>query len=201
MCNMRVGSKHPSVESVHSLFGAVGHMKDSDFLTATIGFSPTRPKPKESDTEHEESLKCGVGSKLPVRIAKKGMGTIGMVPIWRSIVHLDSLNATRTVEIPQPSLNPEVWAVTTILLQQGHIHPMSLSVLGHAMKPSARVFVIPKSYEKCSLIVNSKVGNKRDPQPQLCMFLPNMWSLRAKFIEWASDVWRTISLGMCVLLT
>ena len=67
------------------------------------------------------------------------------------------------VEIPQPGLNLEVQAMTSALIRQGHIHPISLGMLGQALKPSARVFVIPKSFQKCSFIANCKVGNKRDP--------------------------------------
>ena len=49
---------------------------------------------------------------------------------------------------------------------------------------SAPVFVIPKSDVKCSFIMNCKEGNKRDPNPQPSIRLPNMWSLRKRLLTW-----------------
>ena len=92
-----------------------------------------------------------------------------------------------SVQIPQPSLAPAVGAMTSALVHQEHIVPISEGMPGFGLSPSAPVFVIPKSAEKCSLIVNCKTGNKRDPRPQPKMQLPNMWSLRRKFVRWGSE--------------
>ena len=95
---------------------------------------------------------------------------------------------TATVRIPQPSLAPAVSAMTCALIQQQHIFPITKGMPGFGLAPSAPVFVIPKLAKKCSLIVSCKVGNKRDPQPQPKMRLPNMWFLRQKFIRWGSTL-------------
>ena len=89
---------------------------------------------------------------------------------------------------PQPRLAPAVSAMTTALVQQKHIVPITEGMPGFGLSPSAPVFVIPESAEKCSLIVNCKTGNKRDLQPQPKMRLPNMWSSRQKFVRWGSSL-------------
>ena len=60
MCNQLVGPKSRSIEMVHLLVAAVDHMKDSDFFTATIVLSSTRPKPTEDDNDTCSKSLCFV---------------------------------------------------------------------------------------------------------------------------------------------
>ena len=153
------------------LFATVDHTRESHFLTATIVLSPTSPKPKESGSAQDEPPGSGARARVPLRIAEKGLGPAGKVPtpldIWQSVVHPDSFEAIKSVEIPQRCLSPEVRAMTTTLINQGHVHPISEEMLGHGLQPSAPPFVIPKSTEKCSFIVNCKVVIRgiRRPNP------------------------------------
>ena len=176
---------------VHALFSAVDSMRKSDFLTSTIVISPTSPKPKGDSAGEGGGTHPADGSPVPVSVAQRGLGSAGSVPIpldiWSSLVHGDSIKAMASVQIPQPSLAPAVGAMTSALVQQEHIVPISEGMPGFGLSPSAPVFVIPKSAEKCSLIVNCKTGNKRDPRPQPKMQLPNMWSMRRKFVRWGSE--------------
>ena len=191
ICNMMIGPEPRSVGLVHALFSAVDSMRKSDFLTATIVIiSPTSPKPKGDSVGEEGGAHPADGSPVPVSVAQRGLGSAGSVPIpldiWSSLVHGDSLKAMASVQIPQPRLAPAVGAMMSALVQQKHIVPISAGMPGFGLSPSAPIFVIPKSAEKCSLIVNCKAGNRKDPQPQPKMQLPNMWSLRQKFVRLGS---------------
>ena len=71
------------------------------------------------------------------------------------------------VQIPQKTLR-ELQAMTRALVRQGHLHVISLDMPrggGGGLQPSAPIFLIPKTVEKCSFIINCKTGNKRDPVP------------------------------------
>ena len=68
---------------------------------------------------------------MSVRIAKKGLGAAS--EIWRSVLHPNSLQAMKRVEIPQPSLAPVVEAMTGALVQQHHIQPILEGVPGDGM--------------------------------------------------------------------
>ena len=124
--NMTVGPKPRSMELVHSLFAAVNHMREFDFLTATIVISPTSPKPQKDANKQDDESHAADGSPVPVCIAKKGLGAAGKVDIpvdiWRSLVHPNSLQAMTHVQIRQPSLASAVKAMTWALIQQRHIH-------------------------------------------------------------------------------
>ena len=58
-----------------------------------------------------------------------------------------------------------VWAMTQALHEQGYLVRIEKGMPGWGSKPSAPVFVIPKSDVKCSFIMNCKEGNRRDPNP------------------------------------
>ena len=190
ICNMMTGPVPRSVDLVHALFSAVDSMRKSDFLTATIVISPTSPKPKGDSVGEEGGAHLADGSPVPVSAAQRGLGSAGNLPIpldiWSSLVHGDSLRAMASLQIPQPSMAPAVGAMTSAPVQQQHIVPISAGMPGFGLSPSAPFFVIPRSVEKCSLIVNCKAGNRKDPQPQPKMQLPNMWSPREKFVRWGS---------------
>ena len=51
------------------------------------------------------------------------------------------------------------------LHRQGHLVRIEKGMPDWGSRPSAPVFVIPKSDVKCSFIMNCKEGNKRDPNP------------------------------------
>ena len=95
LCNLMTGPKPRFVELIHSLFSAVDHMRESDFLTATIVISPTSPKRKGESEEEGGGGHLEDGSPVPVSVAERGLGVASSVPIpldmWQSLVHLDSL--------------------------------------------------------------------------------------------------------------
>ena len=68
-----------------------------------------------------EDSSPSIGTKVPIHIAEKGLGTASTIPIpldiWNSIVHRSSLQAVKFVEIPQPKLLKEVQAMTNALIQ------------------------------------------------------------------------------------
>ena len=71
ICNMIVGPKPRSMELVHSLFAAVGNMRESDFLTTTIVISPTSPNPKRMhDIERADNAIDGLKLESETRCAK-----------------------------------------------------------------------------------------------------------------------------------
>ena len=191
ICSVLVGPRPRSVQVVHMLFAAVDHMREADFLTATIVLSPTSPDPKRQSELDAKVTDSRGRPRVPVSIAEKGLGEAGRVPIpadiWDEVVHPESLEAMRSVQIPQPGLSVEVRAMVEALIRQNHVHVISDGMPGAGLHPSASTFLVPKSSEKCSFIVNCKSGNRRDPQPQPKMNLPNMWSLRQKFIRWSAD--------------
>ena len=88
------------------------------------------------------------------------------------------------VRLPKTNLSPVARAMTQALHEQGHLVRIERGMLGWGSKPSAPVFVIPKSDVKCSFIMNCKEGNRRDPNPQPSMRLPNLWSLRRRLLFW-----------------
>ena len=45
------------------------------------------------------------------------------------------------------------------LERQGHIIPIVEGMTGFGKGPSAPIFIIPKTVEKCSFIFNCKLGN------------------------------------------
>ena len=115
----------------------------------------------------------------------EGSGEAGNIriptDIWRSLLHPNSLEAMKSVQLPQPRLPQEVRAMSDALIRQGHIRPITPDMLGVGLLPGAPIFVIPKSAQKCSFIVNCKVGSKHDPMPQPKMHLATMWTVRQKF--------------------
>ena len=188
---MLVGPKPRSVQVVHMLFAAVDHMREADFLTATIVLSPTSHDPKRQSEPDAQVTDSRGRARVPVTIAQKRLGEAGRVPIpsdiWDEVVHPESLEAMRGVQIPQPNLSVEVRAMVEALISQNHVHVISDGMPGAGLHPSASTFLVQTSSEKCSFIVNCKSGNRRDPQPQPRMNLPNMWSLLQKFIRWSAD--------------
>ena len=88
------------------------------------------------------------------------------------------------VQLTKTDISPMVRAMTQALHEQGHLVWIEKGMPGWGSKPSAPLFVIPKSDVKCSFIMNCKEGNKRDPNPQPSMRLPNMWSLRRRSLFW-----------------
>ena len=115
-------------------------------------------------------------------LAAKGLGLAGCVDIppstWDSVVQTSSLRAMGEVQLPKT----EITAMTQALHGQGHMVRIEKGMPRWGSLPSTLVFVIPKSDIKCSFIMNCKEGNKRDPNPQPSMRLPNMWSLRKRLL-------------------
>ena len=117
---------------------------------------------------------------VSVDSAARGLGPAGSVAIppqtWDNFVQTSSLQAMGGVQLPRADITPVVAAMTQALHRQGHLVRIEKGMPGWGSRLSAPVFVIPKSDVKCSFIMNCKEGNKRDPNPQPSMHLPNMWS-------------------------
>ena len=123
-----------------------------------------------------------------MELAARGLGSAGCEEIpprtWDNIVEDSSLRAMAGVQLPKTEVTPVVAAMTQTLHEHGHLVRIEKGMPGWGSKPSAPMFVIPKSDVKCSFIMNCKEGNRRDPNPQPSMRLPNMWSLRRRLIFW-----------------
>ena len=120
-----------------------------------------------------------------------GLGPAGCVEIlpqtWDTVVEASSLRAMAGVQLPKTEITLVVAAMTQALHRQGHLVRIERGMPGWGSKPSAPVFVIPKSDVKCSFIMNCKEGNRRYPNPQPSIRLlnkKNMWSLRRRLISW-----------------
>ena len=153
-----------------------------DIQSVQIVTSPTSPKPCPD---------AGGRPPLPVvcvELAAKGLGSAGCVDIppqtWDNIVEETSLSVMAGVQLAKTEISPVVRAMTQALYKQGHLVRIEKGMPGWGSKASAPPFVIPKSDVKCSFIMNCKEGNKRDPNPQPSMRLPNMWSLRRRLLFW-----------------
>ena len=125
---------------------------------------------------------------VSVELAAKGLGSAGCVEIppqtWDNVVEETSLSAMAGVQLTRAEVSPVVLAMTQALHEQGHLVQIEKGMPGWGSKPSAPVFVIPKSDVKCSFIMNCKEGNRRDPNPHPSMRLPNMWSVRRRLLFW-----------------
>ena len=150
--------------------------------------SPTSPKkgasPGPGCTNQRGHL------QVPVQIAEMGLGPAGEVPIpqdiWDRIATRQALSAMSSVEVPRKSLRPEELAMTWALIRQGHLSVIHDDMRGCGRAPSAPIFVIPKTATKCSFIVNCTLGNQAHCGPKPRMVLPNLHTLRSKFIRWAA---------------
>ena len=76
--------------------------------------------------------------------------------------------------------------MTRALIRQGHLSVLHDGMRGSGRAPSAPIFVIPKTATKCSFIVNCTLGNQAHRGPKPRMVLPNLHTLRHKFIRWAA---------------
>ena len=75
--------------------------------------------------------------------------------------------------------------------QRGHLQvPVevaeSCGMRGFGRAPSAPVFMIPKNESKCPFIVNCTLGNWAHKGTMPRMALPNLHTLRQKFLKWAA---------------
>ena len=59
--------------------------------------------------------------------------------------------------------------------------PIAHHMPGGDLQPSA----LPKIAQNCSFIFNCKLGNKAFEGPNPAMKLPNLFTLREKFLQWA----------------
>ena len=85
---------------------------------------------------------------MPVSLAENGLGEAGFVPIpsdiWADLVHPEYLMAMSLVQIPQKTLSRELKAVTRALVQQGHLHVLSLDMRGGGGSPARLCFLFRK---------------------------------------------------------
>ena len=104
-----------------------------------------------------------------VELAVRGLESAGCVEIpprtWDNIVQDSSLRAMAGVLLPKIEVTPVVATMTQALREQGHLVCIEKGMPGWGSKPSAPVFVIPKSDVKCSFIMNCKEGNRSNPNP------------------------------------
>ena len=153
----RPGGLHDAVES---LLTAVRQVGVSDYLRKLLGLSPTSPKPKGGGAECDSR-----GHTLvPVEVAAEGLGVAGdvqiPVDIWNKLVPDEAISAMHDVEVPTKVLPDAEFAMVRALEQQGHLVPIADHMPSGGLQPSAPIFVIPKTQEKCSFIFNCKLGNK-----------------------------------------
>ena len=177
-----------SFQYVRFVLDTVKHLQFAELLATCVGLSPTSPKKGASlgpgCTNQRGHL------QVPVQIAEMGLGPAGEVPIpqdiWDRIATRQALSAMSSVEVPRKSLRPEELAMTRALIQQGHLSVIHDDMRGCGRAPSAPIFVIPKTATKCSFIVNCTLGNQAHCGPKPRMVLPNLHTLRNKFIRWAA---------------
>ena len=77
---------------------------------------------------------------------------------WDSVVKTSSLKAMGDVQLPRTRVSLVVAAMTNVLHKQGHLVRVEKGMPSWGSRPSAPVFVIPKSDVKCSFIMNCKEG-------------------------------------------
>ena len=97
-----------------------------------------------------------------------------------------ALLAMCSLEVLRRELRPEELAMTKALIRQGHVFVIHDDMRGFRRAPSAPIFVIPKPPTKCSFIVNCTLGNQAHRGPKPGMALPNLHTLRRKFLCWAA---------------
>ena len=135
----------------------------SDFLWVTLGLSPYSPKPRPYDGRGPESGAGRVFESVPVELAEKGLGECGWVPIpvhtWRKLVAKEAVAAMSSVRFSRQPLSESEEAMVRALAGQGHLELIQPGMQGFGLGPSAPIFLIPKSSEKCSFIVNCRRGN------------------------------------------
>ena len=173
------------------LVHALNAVRFSDFLWVTLGLSPYSPKPRPYDGRGPESGAGRVFESVPVELAEKGLGECGWVPIpvltWRKLVAKEAVAAMSNVRFSRQPLSESEEAMVRALAGQGHLELIQPGVQGFGLGPSAPIFLIPKSSEKCSFIVNCRRGNQLDRSEQPKMSLPTLYSLARRFVKWASD--------------
>ena len=176
-------------DTVEMLLSAVRHMHISDDLRILLGLSPTSPKPM---AHGPGSVRDSRGHMtVPVEVAEKGFGIAGEVHIpldqWDHLVPVEAVRGMSSVEVPVKTLSDVELATVSALERQGHIVPIDKGMLGFGKGPSAHIFIIPKTTEKCSFIFNCKLGNSAFEGPNPKMRLPNLYTLKNKMIGWAVE--------------
>ena len=177
-----------SFQYVQFILDTVKHLQFAELLATCVGLSPTSPKkgasPGPGCTDQRGHL------QVPVQVAEMGLGPAGRVPIpqdiWDAVATHQALSAMSSVEVPRKRLRPEELAMTQALIRQGHLSVILDGMRGSGLAPSAPIFVIPKTATKCSFIVNCTLGNQAHRGPNPHMILPNLHTLRHKFIRWAA---------------
>ena len=71
--------------------------------------------------------------------------------------------------MPCKELTEAESAMVLALEVQGHLVLLRRGMPGYGKSPSAPIFIIPKTEEKCSLIFNCQLGNKKfeGPNPHM----------------------------------
>ena len=123
-----------------------------------------------------------------VEVAQKGLGHAGSVPIpvdlWDRVTHLEAVEAMGRIKVPCKELTEAESAMVLALEHQGHLVQLHPGMSGYGKPPSAPIFIIPKTAEKCSLMFNCQLGNKKFEGPNPPMKLPNLYTLKRKFLSW-----------------
>ena len=101
------------------------------------------------------------------------------------LVPVEAISAMHDVEVPTKVLPDAEVAMVRALEQQGHLVPIAEHMPAGGLQPNAPIFVIPKTHPKCFFIFNGKLGNKGFDGPNPPMKLPNLFTLRDKFVKWA----------------
>ena len=170
-------------DTIERLLSCVSHMRVSDYVRKLLGLSPTSPKPKQGQQDRDSRGHA----TAPVEVASKGLGCAGDVEIplgiWDRLVPDEAVEAMSAVEVPLKDLPEAEFAMVCALERQNHLVPIGERMPGSGLKPSAPIFVIPKTDEKCSFIFNCKLGNKAYDGPNPPMKLPNL--LCEKFLSWS----------------
>ena len=142
-------------DAVEELLAAVSHMRVSDFLRKLLGLSPTSPKPRAMRGGGVRNSR-GHGV-VPVEVAQKGLGQAGSVPVpedlWNRLIDPEPVEAMGSIKVPCKELTEAESAMVLALENQGHLVPLAPHMPGYGKPPSAPIFIIPKTAEKCSLIL------------------------------------------------
>ena len=171
-----------SSQYVQFLFATVQHLQFAEPLATCVGLSPNSPK-KGSSVGPGCANQQG-HPQVPVEVVEMGLGPAGLVhipqDIWGSIATPRALLAMFSVEVLRRQLRPEA------LVRQVHLSVIRDDMRGFGCAPGAPIFVIPKTPTKCPFIVNCTLGNQAHRGPKPRMVLPNLHTLRRKFLCWAA---------------
>lgn len=131
-----------------------------------------------SPTDSDISPTQGSSSPVNVELAGRGLGLAGSVPIpldlWSAVAPPMLSHIASASSIQPHSNDPALFALANRLLSDG-----LLLRAPPDLKPNARAFLIPKTTQKCSLIVDMRPFNALCGPPVLKLQLPSLDELAA----------------------